>query len=226
MRKILIIFFLVIIVVMSGCIGENVGFIKEKVLMVIQNIEIVCYNESFFMSMNIFDLNINKMVNVMMLGSIVGVFNKSVGIEVGNMNLIICMMGMDINMNWLYFINGFDVYFNIDGKWYFVLFNNDFYNRVRVFLNVDYIEKFFREKNVIFKKLGDVYVFCVNVIFWEFVNVINQIIYFNEVWGLFFDNIMVNMNVGWVEVYFRDDGILMFIEIYIDLIIIIFDEFL
>lgn len=194
--------------------------------MVIQNIEIVCYNESFFMSMNIFDLNINKMVNVMMLGSIVGVFNKSVGIEVGNMNLIICMMGMDINMNWLYFINGFDVYFNIDGKWYFVLFNNDFYNRVRVFLNVDYIEKFFREKNVIFKKLGDVYVFCVNVIFWEFVNVINQIIYFNEVWGLFFDNIMVNMNVGWVEVYFRDDGILMFIEIYIDLIIIIFDEFL
>lgn len=45
-------------------------------------------------------------------------------------------------------------------------------------------------------------------------------------WGLFFDNIMVNMNVGWVEVYFRDDGILMFIEIYIDLIIIIFDEFL
>lgn len=125
------------------------------------------------MSMNIFDLNINKMVNVMMLGSIVGVFNKSVGIEVGNMNLIICMMGMDINMNWLYFINGFDVYFNIDGKWYFVLFNNDFYNRVRVFLNVDYIEKFFREKNVIFKKLGDVYVFCVNVIFWEFVNVIN-----------------------------------------------------
>lgn len=35
MRKILIIFFLVIIVVMSGCIGENVGFIKEKVLMVI-----------------------------------------------------------------------------------------------------------------------------------------------------------------------------------------------
>lgn len=70
MRKILTTFLLAIIVVMSGCIGENAGLTKEKVLTAIQNIETARYNESFSMSMNIFDPNTNKTVNVTMSGSI------------------------------------------------------------------------------------------------------------------------------------------------------------
>ncbi|BAD85579.1 hypothetical protein, conserved [Thermococcus kodakarensis KOD1] len=226
MRKILTTFLLAIIVVMSGCIGENAGLTKEKVLTAIQNIETARYNESFSMSMNIFDPNTNKTVNVTMSGSIAGVFNKSAGIEAGNMNLTTRMMGMDINMNWPYFTNGSDVYFNIDGKWYFVPSNNDLHNRARASLNVDYIEKLLREKNVTFKKLGDVYAFRVNVTFWEFVNATNQTTYLNEAWGPLSDNITVNTNAGWVEVHFRDDGTPTFIETYIDLTIIIPDEFL
>ncbi|WP_367883843.1 hypothetical protein [Thermococcus peptonophilus] len=220
MRKIIAVLLLGMLAIASGCIGEKAGLTKEKVLTAIQNIETAHYNESFSMNMNVYDPNTNKTLNVMMSGNARGVFNKSAGIEVGNMSVTTRTMGMNISMNWPYFANGSNVYFKIDGKWYLVPSNNDLYDKAKGSLNVGYIEKLLQEKNVTFKKLGEEYAFRVNVTFWEFVNATNQSAYLNEMWGgPLSDNITVNTNTGWVEVHFRSDGTPTFIETYMNLTI-------
>ncbi|WP_297438885.1 hypothetical protein [Thermococcus sp.] len=217
MKKLIALFLLGIVIAASGCIGNGVGLTKEKVLTALGNIETARYDQNFSMSMYFTDPSTNRTVNMTMSGRAVGAFNKSAGIEAGNISLKMHTMGMNINVNWPYFINGTSAYFKVDGKWYNVPRNDDLYRQAKGSLNVNYIENLLRSKNVTIKKLADGYAFRVNVTFWEFINATNQTGYLNETWGSASDRINVTTNSGWVEVHLRKDGTPTFIEVYMDL---------
>jgi outer membrane lipoprotein-sorting protein len=219
MKKIIAALIIGVLAIASGCIGEKAGLTEEKVLTAIQNIETASYNESFSMSVQIFEPHTNKTANITTTAHVIGAFNKSAGLEMGNITINMRTMGMNINMDWPYFTNGSSVYFNIDGKWYLVPPTNDLYERARGSLNVDYIEKLLEEKNVTFKELDEGYAFRVNLTFWELANATNRTAYLKEAWGPLYSNITINTNRGWVEVHFRNDGTPTFIETYMDVTI-------
>ena len=227
MKQLMALFLIGFVVLASGCIGKSVGLTEEKVLEAIQNIDTASYDQNFSMSMHFTDPDTNKTINITMSGRAVGVFNKTAGLEKGNMSMTVHMMGMDVNMDWPYFVNNSSVYFMVDGKWYNVSPDDDLYSHAKGSLNVDYIRNLLKEKNVTIEKLADGYAFRVNVTFWEFVNATNQSGYLNELWGAGSER-MVNVTTksGWVEVHLRDDGTPTFIETYMDIVLTIniFDD--
>ncbi|ASJ04204.1 hypothetical protein [Thermococcus barossii] len=219
MRKIVVLLLVGLIVLASGCIGKDVGLTKEKVLSAIENIETARYDQNFSVTMHFTDPSTNRTVNITMSGRAMGVFNKTAGRERGNMSMKTHTMGMDINFNWPYFINGTNAYINVDGKWYRVSSDDTIYSQAKGSLNVAYIENLLEKKNVTIKKLANGYAFRVNVTFWEFVNATNQTGYLNEVWGTLPGNVTVDTKSGWVEVHLRDDGTPVFIETYMDVVL-------
>ncbi len=227
MKRMIALFLIGFVVLASGCIGQSVGLTEEQVLEAIQNLDTASYDQNFSMSMHFTDPDTNKTVNITMSGHVIGVFNKTAGLEKGNMSMRVHMMGMDVNMDWPYFVNNTSVYFNIDGRWYRVPPDDDLYSHAKGSLNVDYIRNLLNEKNVTIEKLADGYAFRVNVTFWEFVNATNQTGYLNELWGAGSER-MVNVTTksGWVEVHLREDGTPVFIETYMDLVLTInvFDD--
>lgn len=227
MKRLMALFLIGFVVLASGCIGDQAGLTEEKVLEAIQNIETASYEESFSMGMHFTDPNTNKTINITMSGHVVGVFNKTAGLEKGNMSVSMHLMGMDVNMDWPYFANNTSVYFNVDGKWYLVPPDDDLYSQAKGSLNVDYIRNLLNEKNVTLEKLPGGYAFRVNVTFWEFVNATNQTGYLNELWSINGERaVNVTTKSGWVEVHLRKDGTPTFIETYMDLVLTInvFDD--
>ncbi|NJE09831.1 hypothetical protein [Thermococcus sp. MAR1] len=221
MRKVTALLLVGLIVLASGCIGENVGLTKEKVLNAIENIETAKYDQNFSMTMHFVDPRTNRAVNITMSGHVIGMFNKTAGLEKGNMSMNTHTMGMDINFDWPYFVNGTSTYINVDGKWYRVSSNDTIYSQAKGSLNVAYIENLLKRKNVTIKKLADGYAFRVNVTFWEFVNATNQTGYLDEVWGTLPGSVTVDTISGWVEVHLRDDGTPIFIETYMSIVMTI-----
>ena len=218
MRKLLALVVMAVIVVASGCVGSGVGLTEEKVVKAIQNIETARYNQNFSMKMYFVDPDTNKTVNISMSGHVIGVLNKTSGLETGNMTMKMHMMGMDVNMDWPYFINGTRVYFKVDGKWYYVPPQNDLYTRTQGSLDLAYLKNLLAEKNVTIKKLSDGYAFRVNVTFWEFVNATNRSSYLTKLWGGR-DDVNVTTQSGWVEVHLMKDGTPTYIETYMKLIV-------
>lgn len=227
MKRLMALFLIGFVVLASGCIGQSVGLTEEKVLEALQSIETASYDQNFSMSMHFTDPDTNKTINFTMSGRVLGVFNKTAGLEKGNMSMTVHMMGMDVNMDWPYFVNNSSVYFMVDGKWYNVSPDDDLYSQARGSLNVDYIRNLLEEKNITIEKLADGYAFRVNVTFWEFVNATNQTGYLNDLWSVDGERwVNVTTNSGWVEVHLRDDGMPTFIETYMDLVVTIkgFDD--
>ena len=220
MRKLLALLFVGIVVLASGCIGNQVGLTKEKVLNALQNIETAHYKDEFSIRMRFPDPKTNRTVNITVSGQLIGLFNTTAGLEEGNMSIKTHMMGFDIGMNWPYFINGSRAYFRVDGRWYNVSHANDLYSRIRASLNLNYINDLLKEKNVTIEKLSNGYAFRVNVTFWEFANATNQTGYLEKLWDVNGERIVnVTTKSGWVEVHFRDDGTPTSIETYMKLVI-------
>ncbi len=220
MKRLVALFLIGFVVLASGCIGDHVGLTEEKVLEALQSIETASYDQNFSISMHFTTPYTNRTINITMSGHVVGVFNKTAGLEKGNMSMTMHTRGMDVNMDWPYFVNNSSVYFMVDGKWYNVSPDNDLYSHAKGSLNVDYIRNLLKEKNVTIEKLAEGYAFRVNVTFWEFVNATNQTDYLNELWGAG-DERWVNVTTksGWVEVHLRNDGTPTFIETYMDLVL-------
>lgn len=219
MRRLTVFFMVGLILLASGCIGEKVGLTEEKVLKALQSIETAEYQRNFSMSMHFTDPDTNRTIRISMLGNVSGLFNKTSGLERGNMSVTMHMMGMDVNMNWPYFTNGTEVYFKVDGKWYLVPPNDDLHSRAQGALNVEYIRSLLKTKNVTIKRLAKGYAFRVNVTFWEFANATNQSGYFNELWSVDGENrVNVTTTSGWVEVHLTDEGMPTFIETYMNII--------
>ncbi|ASJ12005.1 hypothetical protein [Thermococcus thioreducens] len=218
MRRIMALLLVGLVVLASGCIGDGVGLTKEKILNAIDNIETARYDQNFSMTMHFTEPITNRTVNITMSGRVIGMFNKTSGLETGNMTMNMHTMGMNITFTWPYFVNGTLVYLKVDGKWYNVPNNNDISTQAKGSLNVDYIENLLKMKNVTIKTLADGYAFRVNVTFWEFVNATNQTGYLNEAWGNLPGNVTVDTKSGWVEVHLRDDGTPVFIETYMDVV--------
>ncbi len=217
MKRLVALFLLGLVIVASGCIGNGVGLTKGKVMTAIENIQTAKYDQNFSMSMYFTDPTTNKSVNMTMSGRAIGAFNRSAGIEAGNMSLRMHTMGMDVNVDWPYFINGTHAYFRIDGKWYNASSEDNLYTQAKGSLNVDYIENLLRDKNVTIERLANGYAFRTNVTFWEFINATNQTGYLRDVWGSASNRINVTTNSGWVEVHLRNDGTPTFIEVYMNL---------
>lgn len=218
MKRVTALLLVGLIVLASGCIGENVGLTKDKVLKALNDIETARYDQNFSIAMHFKEPVTNRTINMTMSGHVLGMFNRTSGLEVGNMTMSMHTMGMNITFNWPYLVNGTFVYFKVDGKWYNVSSNNDLYTQARGALNVDYIENLLKRKNVTIKKLADGYAFRVNVTFWEFVNATNQTNYLNEAWGNLPGDVTVDTKSGWIEVHLRDDGTPVFIETYMDVV--------
>ncbi|WP_240910649.1 hypothetical protein [Thermococcus sp. MV11] len=220
MKRAVALILMAVVVLASGCIGKGVGLTEEKVLEALQSIETASYDQNFSMSMHFTDPEGNKTINFTMSGRVLGVFNNTAGLERGNMSITMHMMGMDVNMNWPYFVNNSSVYFMVDGKWYNVSPDDDLYSRAQGSLNVDYIRNLLRTKNVTIEKLPDGYAFRVNVTFWEFVNATNQSGYLNELWSVDGERrVNVTTNSGWVEVHLTKDGTPTFIETHMEVIL-------
>ncbi|AEK72679.1 hypothetical protein GQS_03890 [Thermococcus sp. 4557] len=222
MKRLMALFLIGFVVLASGCMGDQAGLTEEKVLEALQSIETASYDQNFSMSMHFTDPYTNKTINFTMSGRSVGVFNNTAGLEKGNMSITMHMMGMDVNMDWPYFVNNSSVYFMVDGKWYNVSPDDDLYSQARGSLNVDYIRNLLNEKNVTIEKLADGYAFRVNVTFWEFANATNQTGYLNELWSVDGERgVNVTTNSGWVEVHLTKDGMPTFIETHMYLIMTI-----
>lgn len=217
MKKLIALFLLGLVIAASGCIGDGTGLTKEKVLTSLKSIETARYDQNFSMSMYFTDPSTSKTVNMSMSGRALGAFNRSAGIDTGNMSLRMHTMGMDIKLNWPYFINGTSAYFKVDGKWYNASSSDSLYRQAKGSLNVDYIENLLRNRNVTIRKLTNGYAFRVNITFWEFVNATNQTGYLKEVWGPSLDRVNVTTNSGWVEVHLRNDGTPTFVEVHMNL---------
>jgi len=221
MKRVMALLLVGLIMLASGCIGENVDLTKEKVLNALNNIETARYDQNFSMTMNFVDPGTNKTVNITMSGRVIGMFNRTAGLEKGNMSMKTHTMGMDINFDWPYFVNGTSTYINVDGKWYRVSSDDTIYSQAKGSLNVAYIENLLKRKNVTIQKLASGYAFRVNVTFWEFVNATNQTSYLNEAWGTLPGNVTVDTKSGWVKVHLRDDGTPVFMETYMDIVMTI-----
>ncbi|ASJ08770.1 hypothetical protein A3L11_05835 [Thermococcus siculi] len=217
MRRLIALFLIGFVVLASGCIGEQTGLTKEKILTAIENLETASYDQNFSMAMQITNPLTNKTINITMSGRAIGSFNRTAGLESGEMNITTHTMGMDVNVNWPYFVNGTEVYFNVDGRWYSVPSTDGLYEQARGSLNVNYIEKLLQKKNVTIKRLANGYAFRVNVTYWEFVNATNRTGYLNEFIDSFPGNLTVDTNAGWVEVHLADDGTPTFIETHMDI---------
>lgn len=220
MRRAIAFIVIAIVVLASGCIGDSVGLTEEKVLEAIQSIETGKYDQNFSVSMQFTDPDTNKEITLTMSGRSTGVFNNTARLENGTMNLTAHMMGLDVGMNWPYFVNGSDVYFKVDGKWYYVPPSEELSSKAKVSLNVDYIRNLLEVKNVTIKELSSGYAFRVNVTFWEFVNATNQSEYVEELWGVDGERwVNVTTKAGWVEVHLTKDGMPTLIEKHMELVI-------
>ncbi|NJE06554.1 hypothetical protein E3E36_10485 [Thermococcus sp. M36] len=223
MKRLMALFLIGFVILASGCIGDQVGLTKEKVLTAIENIETARYDQNFSMSMHIMEEKTNKTFNFNMIFNITGVFNRTSGFDAGNMSFSMHFMGMDVNMDWPYFVNGTQVFFKIDGKRYNATDEEDISSQARGSMNIIYIEKLLESKNVTIKKLASSYAFRVNVTFWEIANATNQTGYLlSELNG---DNVKnITTNEGWIEVHLREDGTPVYIEEYLDLTMVFEDE--
>ncbi|WP_297519053.1 hypothetical protein [Thermococcus sp.] len=219
MRRLVAVLLMVAIVLASGCIGSGVGLTEEKVLNAVQGIDTAKYAQNFSMSMYFIEPHTNRTVNLTVLGHVTGVFNRTAKAEIGNMSMRVHASGMNITLNWPYFINGSTAYFKIDGRWYRAEQDN-LYTEASGSLNIKYIENLLKTKNVTIEKLADGYAFRVNVTFWEYVKATNQTSYLRDKWGNE-SRVNVTTRSGWVEVHLRKDGTPTFIETYMNLVLAI-----
>jgi len=224
MKRLAAVILMAVVLLASGCIGGNTGLTEQKILTAIQEMETAKYTQNFSTNVHFVDPDTNKTINFTMVGHVSGIFNRTSNLEIGNLSMKTHTMGMDINMNWPYFINGSMVYVKVDGKWYRISSQSesDLYTQANGSLNIRYIKNLLNEKNVTIKKLSDGYAFRVNLTFWEYVNATNQSSYFTKLFGENDSNpINITTKSGWVEVHFRKDGTPTFIETFMNIVMII-----
>ena len=219
MKRSAAVFLMAVIVLASGCIGSGVGLTEEKVLNAVQSIDTAKYSQNFSMSMYFIEPRTNRTVNITTLSHVTGVFNRTAKAEIGNMSMRIHASGVNITLDWPYFINGSTAYFKIDGKWYRAERDN-LYTETSGSLNVKYIESLLKTRNVTIEKLAGGYAFRVNVTFWEYMKATNQTPYLKEMWGNE-SRVNVTTRSGWVEVHLRKDGTPTFIGTYMNLVLAI-----
>ncbi|EEB73840.1 hypothetical protein [Thermococcus sp. AM4] len=221
MRRLLAVLLILGVVIAAGCIGDQVGLTKEKVLNAINSIERGEYTTNASVVVRAFSDRLNSTMKIEEYIQVNGAFDNRKKLEKGHLNVRVKYLGIETKVNWPYFANGSDVYFNINGKWYSMPLDNELTEFANSSLNVDFIEKLLSNKEIEMKRIKGGYYFKTNITFGEILNATGR---------EFINTLLKNSDIanittksGYIEVKIRGDGMPYWIHEYLNVVVSIRD---
>ncbi len=216
MKRIMVLFLIGLVLLASGCVKEKTGLTTEKILNTLGSINSMDYGENTTISMHAKDPVSNETLEVKEKITIHALrdFAKNVSFIRGNFT--IHAKGHTISMPLESYTNSTSAFININGIWYNLRNTTRRHGELyQSTIDIKYLEKLIREKDIKLEKEGNLYVFRTNITFDELLNALNRSSAFQGLVNT--SNMSIKTNRGWIEMGFKEDGTPVYLKDYLNL---------
>ena len=219
MKRIMALFLVGLVLLASGCVGEKAGLTTdkgltvEKILNTLSSINSMDYGDNTTINIHAKDPVRNETLDFKESITIHALRDLTKNVSFVHGNFTIHANNHTLRMPIASYFNNTSAFINLNGTWYnlgnITRRQGELYQGT---VDIKYLKKLIREKDIKIEKKGNLYVFRMNITVNELLNFLNKSSVFHGLINT--SNISIKTNEGWIEMGFKEDGTPVYLRDY------------